>query len=275
MLRTTSLAAVALSVVLHSVAAAQDGNPLDGEREPAAREGSRPAWAGVFLDRGAQRLLLLSPRGEAEVEGLLLVVRGREVWEVEGRVERGADGLDGLTGTIARGEQRFSFVAQAQEGLGLAVRSGSTVSLWSRATDPQRLDEAASVLKQARANANEAAALGALKTIMTAQVLFREGDKDGNRELDYAADLEQLARVNLIDRTLASGVKNGYRFEVRRSSKNPEFEWIATATPVEPGQSGRRHFVINHAGVIYVSTDAPFTPNDDCAIPPGATPLGR
>jgi hypothetical protein len=120
---------------------------------------------------------------------------------------------------------------------------------------------------------NERAAVGALKTLATAQSLFREADKDGNNELDYAGDLGALGKADLIDSVLASGTKQGYTFKLVRSKKAPEFLWMAVASPTEAGTSGNRHFAINHEGVVYES-DSAFVTNDECKISGGA-PVSR
>ncbi|MGE0706513.1 MAG: hypothetical protein AB7N76_17665 [Planctomycetota bacterium] len=135
------------------------------------------------------------------------------------------------------------------------------------------LGKQAGQLGEARRYGNEAAAIGALKTISTAQLLFREGDKDQNGVLDYADGLEALGKCRLIDSVLASGEKNGYRFAVACASKAPEFQWMAVASPLDPKQGGR-HFAVNQAGVIYYS-DKPFELDGvECQIK-GGTPVGK
>jgi hypothetical protein len=129
----------------------------------------------------------------------------------------------------------------------------------------------------------ETSAIGALKTIGAAQALFRESDRDGDGELDYAASLAELgdtkARSGLIDPVLASGLKWGYHFEVRRSEKMPEYLWIAYAWPA--GDSGDRMFVANHTGVTYyrplndLRAGLLLINGDTCEIPAGWTPVGR
>jgi hypothetical protein len=121
---------------------------------------------------------------------------------------------------------------------------------------------------------NEAAAIGALKALGSSQALFREGDKDANNELDYAPNLAALAKARLIDSVLGSGKKQGYRFELCRSSKNPEFLWMAVASPLEPGKSGKRHFATNHEGVIYYSSTPFELDRVECKIK-GGQPVGR
>jgi hypothetical protein len=122
---------------------------------------------------------------------------------------------------------------------------------------------------------NEAFTIGSLKTINTAQTLFREGDKDADGTLDYGA-LAELSDAGLIDAVLGGGQKNGYVFQVAASPTTPEFLWMAVASPAAPGTStGVRHFVTNQAGVIYYSTTTPFAITPDCAIPAGAVPVGK
>jgi hypothetical protein len=106
-------------------------------------------------------------------------------------------------------------------------------------------------LIEARMGANEAAAIGALRTITTAQMLYREADKDMNEKLDYAPDLKALfLHGHLIDSVLASGEKQGYRFEILWAD---QFRFAARAVPLAPGKSGRRSFFVDETGVIRFS----------------------
>jgi hypothetical protein len=127
----------------------------------------------------------------------------------------------------------------------------------------------------ARGYGNEAAAIGALKAISTAQVLYREADKDKNGSLDYSNDLTSLGRHDLIDSVLASGTKQGYTFQLQ-AGPQVEFQWFATADPVTPGLSGARYFYADQSGVIYYSTEGPIQgPLDFKKMPPGVLPVGR
>ena len=82
-----------------------------------------------------------------------------------------------------------------------------------------------------RIGSNEAAAIGALRTITTAQSLFREGDKDKNGILDYSQSVGTLSTYNLIDNQLGTGEKQGYLFTIgpHTTSPNWQFEWSAEA----------------------------------------------
>jgi hypothetical protein len=125
---------------------------------------------------------------------------------------------------------------------------------------------------------SETAAIGALKTIGTAQSLFREADKEDDGNLDYGT-LKELANVRergLIDRVLGSGTKNHYLFQVTYGASTSEFLWYATASPRIPGLTGDRYFASNHEGVTYYTTTRAFSLNgSDCTIPAGVQPVGR
>lgn len=128
-----------------------------------------------------------------------------------------------------------------------------------------------------RGGGNERWAIGALKTIDTSQTLFREGDKEGDGLLDYGS-LQELSNAALIDPFLGSGVKQGYRFEVRASPTTPEFLWFAVANPIEPGVTGDRSFCTNHTGVIYYTSEHAielFDGGPECSIPVTLLPRGK
>ncbi len=105
--------------------------------------------------------------------------------------------------------------------------------------------------------ANESAAVGAMRTLVTAQSLFREGDKDKNGVLDYAQSTVTLGTYNLIDDQLASGDKNGYLFTIIRHPGYPDwqFGWAARAVPRVWGQTGDLSFYVDESGVIRFSTN--------------------
>lgn len=259
------LIVLALCSPLAGLALAQEGNPLDRERpRPRVPDG----WNGAFIDESEQMLLLMLARGD-RVQGLLVdqAANGAQ-YEVDASV-RG----EALEGVVRVAGREHPFGAR-REGEGVVIVSGRTTTRWRRAPGFAQVEALVENLLEARRHGNEAAAIGALKVLNTAQTLFREGDKDQDGVLDYGT-LEDLAGVGLIDEALASGVKQGYRFAVRVSPQAPEFLWMATATPVEPGRTGDRYFVTNHAGVIYYSTRAPFELADTCEIPPTATPVGK
>ena len=125
-----------------------------------------------------------------------------------------------------------------------------------------------------RKGGNEAAAIGALKTLSMAQALYREGDKDGDEVFDYGT-LSELSETTLIDGILGSGTKQGYLFTCQPVATTPEFLWTATATPAVPGTTGVRYFGTNHTGVIYVSRTAPVRFDAEGEVLGDAVPLGN
>lgn len=111
-------------------------------------------------------------------------------------------------------------------------------------------------LIEARQAGNEAAAIGAMRTISTSQSLFREADKDGDEVFDYGS-LQELSDSQLIDSILGSGTKQGYLYGCTADPQDPEFRWSAWANPAVPGTTGGRYFATNQTGVIWYSKTAP------------------
>ncbi|MBL4848053.1 MAG: hypothetical protein JKY65_21260 [Planctomycetes bacterium] len=112
------------------------------------------------------------------------------------------------------------------------------------------------------------AAIGGLREIGSAQSLYREGDHDGDGTLDYTT-LAELGRWGLIYGDLAGGVANGYTFEAH-PGPDVEFEWFATADPVDPTARNSRYLYTDQTGMIYYSDNAPIQgPLDQANLPPG------
>lgn len=143
----------------------------------------------------------------------------------------------------------------------LAVAVGLLLS--RRPVPPPPLDPA--LERELELRENEAMAIGALKTLATAQTLFREQDAEHDQVFDYGA-LDELSDAGMIDRVLGSGKKQGYLFEAAPSPQTSEFLWMATAAPAQPGVTGERYFAINQQAVVYEGT-APLSRGADCAIP--------
>ena len=133
-------------------------------------------------------------------------------------------------------------------------------------------------LIEARKNGNETAAIGALKTITSAQALFREADKEADGNLDYGTltELLSVGQTGLVDAVLGSGTKNGYYFDCTYSSSTSEFLWFGTAQPVLPTTTGDRYFCVNHEGVTFYTNGGNVDLNNtDCRTPAGVSPVGR
>jgi len=104
--------------------------------------------------------------------------------------------------------------------------------------------------------ANEASAIGSLRTLTTAEIEYAGACP----KIGYAYALAELGPdgtachegSNAIDTALAKGVKNGYRFTPHISSftgNPPESGFGWNADPLSPG-TGIRHFFVDQTGVI-------------------------
>lgn len=115
-------------------------------------------------------------------------------------------------------------------------------------------------LLRARASANEASAISSLRTLVSSQAMFYQGDIENDTDYDYATSLEELSTTGLIDNTLGSGTKSGYVFNL--TSATPTAGWSCTASPLNQGSTGTRGFFVNEAGVIRFSASGTATSTD-------------
>jgi type IV pilus assembly protein PilA len=129
-------------------------------------------------------------------------------------------------------------------------------------------------LLQARVAANEASAVGSLRTINTAMITYN----DNYPTVGFASSLAALGGTTctpgdataacLIDNVLASGTKSGYSFSVTGVG-TPASQYVSVATPL-PG-SGNRSFCSTEAATIHFDPNgAAIADHDSCAA---LTPL--
>jgi prepilin-type N-terminal cleavage/methylation domain-containing protein len=96
-------------------------------------------------------------------------------------------------------------------------------------------------LTAARKAANEVAAISALRSICTAQTHYR-------MRFGSYASLADLTAATTIDDSFTDALRSGYVFA---STATPtSSRWELNADPQMPGQSGDRHFFVDHSGVI-------------------------
>lgn len=101
-------------------------------------------------------------------------------------------------------------------------------------------------LLRARHNANEAAAIGALRTLSTAMESFRAAQTMPS----YAGALNTLSGATppYIDSALGGGSKQGYDYAyVGTTTAN---QYTLAASPVTTGVTGTRVFRIDESGVV-------------------------
>ena len=113
-------------------------------------------------------------------------------------------------------------------------------------------------LLRSRMAANEASAVGSLRTINTAEVTYATTYQTigfaGLPALGGAAPCTSATSTAacLLDDVLSStaGVKSGYQFTVTPGTQTPVVTYTSLATPTVVGQSGQRAFCSDQSGVI-------------------------
>jgi type IV pilus assembly protein PilA len=119
-------------------------------------------------------------------------------------------------------------------------------------------------LLRSRIAANEASAVGSIRTINTAEVTYASTYPD----VGFAA-LASLGGsggssggAGLIDAVLASGVKSGYSFVVSVGSGTPVTIYATTGVPLS-SQTGQRGFYSDQSGVIRYNTAGSASAGDN------------
>lgn len=125
---------------------------------------------------------------------------------------------------------------------------------------------------RSRMAANESAAVGALRTLNTAQISY----SSAYPTIGFAGTLGALAGTScsppsssgacLIDTALAGGVKSGYTFTLSNVTGTPSSTYNFIATPVLWNYSGIRYFCSFGDAVVRVSAATIST--CDTTIPP-------
>jgi len=111
-------------------------------------------------------------------------------------------------------------------------------------------------LLRAKLAANESNAVGALRTLSSAENSFQASstidvDGDGVGEYGSLANLSSAVPA-FVDESLGSAQKSGYSFTITTTgvTNTDEILWEATAFPLSKGNTGNRTFYIDESGVI-------------------------
>jgi len=119
-------------------------------------------------------------------------------------------------------------------------------------------------LLRSRIAANEASAVGSIRTINTAEVTFASTYPD----VGFAA-LASLGGsggtstgAGLLDSVLAGGTKSGYSFTTTITGGTPATQYTVQGDPLS-AQTGQRHFFSDQSGVIRYNTSAQATVSDN------------
>jgi prepilin-type N-terminal cleavage/methylation domain-containing protein len=97
-------------------------------------------------------------------------------------------------------------------------------------------------LMKSRMGANETGAVGALRSIMSAEETYM------NRFGVYGS-MAALAQEGLIDSSVATGRKSGYYFGEIETSQ--EYSYVFGAVPCEDGRSGDKEYLVTQKGTIF------------------------
>ncbi|MFZ1131335.1 MAG: prepilin-type N-terminal cleavage/methylation domain-containing protein [Terriglobales bacterium] len=127
-------------------------------------------------------------------------------------------------------------------------------------------------LLRARMSANEASAVGAVRTLNTAQISYNSAYPS----VGYAATLADLGGTScsppsstgacLIDTQLASGTKNGYTYTLSGVTGTPAATYGVIAAPSVPNQTGVRYFC-SFADAVVRGAVTPITTCDSSITP--------
>jgi type IV pilus assembly protein PilA len=130
-------------------------------------------------------------------------------------------------------------------------------------------------LLQARVAANEASAVGSLRTINTAMITYNSSYPT----VGFAPTLATLAGTNcappdetqacLIDTLLAGGTKSGYNFSTSAIGAAPIGGYLAVGFPI-PGSGNRSFCSTEDASIHYDPTGSAIPDHDSCVA---LTPL--
>lgn len=115
--------------------------------------------------------------------------------------------------------------------------------------------------------ANQASAVGSLRTINTAEITYASTYNAGYSptliSLGPGCSPPSATRANLIDDVLASGTKSWYRFTYTPGPivGNRIDTYTVSADPVTPGETGANHYFTDQSGVIRQESSGPAGPH--------------
>ena len=132
-------------------------------------------------------------------------------------------------------------------------------------------------LLRSRMSANEASAVGSLRTINTAEVTYSTTYPDvgfgalanlgGTAANCAGSTFASSAQACLIDDVLATTtVKSGYNFTATTGTGTPAVTYTSLAVPSVNGQSGQRAFCSDQSGVIRFNPGGTACDNTDAAL---------
>jgi prepilin-type N-terminal cleavage/methylation domain-containing protein len=122
-------------------------------------------------------------------------------------------------------------------------------------------------LVKSKMAANEAAAVGSVRTVVTSELTYASI----NPGTGYAS-LANLYSAGLIDSVLGGGTKSGYSFASAPGSGTPSTSFTVNANPVTAGTTGTNYYCSDQTGVILRNTSSYGTSTNPCS---GGNPIGQ
>jgi len=114
-------------------------------------------------------------------------------------------------------------------------------------------------LLRSRMAANEASAVGSIRTINTSEVTYSSTYPDVGftdlASLGGTGTTARAANALLLDSVLSAGQKSGYTFATAGFTGTPVVTYTVTGVPVTVGQTGQRSFFSDQSGVIRYKAD--------------------
>jgi type II secretory pathway pseudopilin PulG len=171
-----------------------------------------------------------------------------------------------VLGHLSRYEIRRSFGRLTGKGMAMA---GLILGYLGVSLVPILIVAAIAIpnLLRSRMAANQASAVGSLRTINTAAITYASTYNTG-----YPTTLAQLGpgrggapspeAAGLIDEVLTSGIKSGYKFTYTPGEKDSAGRvttYKAYADPVVPGNTGQNHYFTDQTGIIRQEFDRQAT----------------
>jgi prepilin-type N-terminal cleavage/methylation domain-containing protein len=105
--------------------------------------------------------------------------------------------------------------------------------------------------------ANESSAVSSLRTLSTAQELYRPRQNPPT----YSNSFNTLQAAGLLDGRLATGTKDGYSFVFSPAKATTANSYAFLASPHIVGNTGDRWFYVDETGVIRMSETGPADGN--------------
>lgn len=129
-------------------------------------------------------------------------------------------------------------------------------------------------MTSARQSANESAAIGNLRSMVSAQEAFRAGTCDGYSDFEGLVNPASVipnypaGGPAFLSSDFARPIRNGYRYELLTEDPLEPQEGCPVrlyrrySFAAEPESGSGRHFLVGSDGVIYAAMDRPATPQD-------------